>query len=241
VRRFKGRKAIVFMTYDGREFPHYLRGGMEHLFIDYLDNPHLAHELAEMVVDHKIRLMRRAIKMGADVVVSADDYATPTGLLMSAQHFQEFVIPYLKQSIDAAHDLGVPYIKHTDGNISAILDTLIDAGIDALDPIEPASGMDIGEVKARYGDRIAVMGNVDCSFVLTQGTPEEVGEAVKETIAKASPGGGHILSSGNSIYPTVKPENFRVMVETARQFGRYPIGPELIAQYRHRNYMARYM
>jgi uroporphyrinogen decarboxylase len=160
---------------------------------------------------------------------------------MSPQHFQTFVLPYLKKSIDTAHDLGVPYIKHTDGNILAILDMLIEAGSDAIDPIEPAAGMDIGEVKARYGDRIAVMGNVDCSFVLTQGTPQDVVEAVKETIAKASPGGGHILASSNSIHPTVKPQNYKVMVETARQFGNYPISADLIAQYRHRNYMARYI
>ncbi|MFA0759890.1 MAG: hypothetical protein NOOUEUKL_002574, partial [Candidatus Fervidibacter sp.] len=155
--------------------------------------------------------------------------------------FRQFVLPYLKRSIDAAHDEGVPFIKHTDGNIWAILDDLVQAGIDALDPIEPAAGMDIGEVKAKYGDRIAVIGNVDCSFVLTRGTVEEVEEAVKETIAKASPGGGHILASSNSIHPAVKPENYRAMVEAARRYGRYPIDPELIAQYRNRNYIAKYL
>jgi uroporphyrinogen decarboxylase len=160
---------------------------------------------------------------------------------MSPQHFRQFVLPYLKRSIDAAHDEGVPFIKHTDGNIWAILDDLVQAGIDALDPIEPAAGMDIGEVKAKYGDRIAVIGNVDCSFVLTRGTVEEVEEAVKETIAKASPGGGHILASSNSIHPAVKPENYKAMVEAARKFGRYPIDPELVTQYRSRNYIAKYL
>ena len=241
VKKFKGRRAIVFLTHDGFEFPHYLRGGMENLLLDYYDNPRLAHELAEMVIDYKIRLMRRAIREGADAVVSGDDYANQHGTVMSPQHFRQFVLPYLKRSIDAAHDEGVPFIKHTDGNIWAILDDLVQAGIDALDPIEPAAGMDIGEVKAKYGDRIAVIGNVDCSFVLTRGTVEEVEEAVKETIAKASPGGGHILASSNSIHPAVKPENYKAMVEAARKFGRYPIDPELVAQYRNRNYIAKYL
>jgi uroporphyrinogen decarboxylase len=241
VKKFKGRRAIVFLTHDGFEFPHYLRGGMENLLLDYYDNPCLAHELAEMVIDYKIRLMRRAIREGADTVVSSDDYANQHGTVMSPQHFRQFVLPYLKRSIDAAHDEGVPFIKHTDGNIWAILDDLVQAGIDALDPIEPAAGMDIGEVKAKYGDRIAVIGNVDCSFVLTRGTVEEVEEAVKETIAKASPGGGHILASSNSIHPAVKPENYKAMVEAARKFGRYPIDPELVTQYRSRNYIAKYL
>ncbi|MCS7185378.1 MAG: hypothetical protein N3B10_08155 [Armatimonadetes bacterium] len=241
VKRFKGKRAIVFLTHDGFEFPHYLRGGMENLLLDYYDNPRLAHELAEIVIDYKVRLMRRAIREGADAVVSGDDYANQHGTVMSPQHFREFVLPYLKRSIEAAHDEGVPFIKHTDGNIWAILDDMVQAGIDALDPIEPAAGMDIGVVKAKYGDKIAVIGNVDCSFVLTRGTVEEVEEAVKETIAKASPGGGHILASSNSIHPAVKPENYKAMVEAARKYGRYPIDPELIAQYRDRNYIARYL
>jgi uroporphyrinogen decarboxylase len=240
VKKFKGRRAIVFLTHDGFEFPHYLRGGMENLLLDYYDD-RLAHELAEMVIDYKIRLMRKAIREGADAVVSGDDYANQHGTVMSPQHFRQFVLPYLKRSIDAAHDEGVPFIKHTDGNIWAILDDLVQAGIDALDPIEPAAGMDIGEVKAKYGDRITVIGNVDCSFVLTRGTVEEVEEAVKETIAKASPGGGHILASSNSIHPAVKPENYKAMVEAARKFGRYPIDPELVTQYRSRNYIAKYL
>ncbi len=241
VRRFKGRKAIVFLTHDGFEFPHYLRGGMENLLLDYYDNPRLAHELAEMVIDYKVRLMRRAIREGADAIVCGDDYANQHGTVMSPQHFREFVLPYLKRSIDAAHDEGVPFIKHTDGNVWAILDDMVQAGIDALDPIEPAAGMDIGEVKMKYGNRIAVVGNVDCSFLLTRGTSEEVEEAVKETIAKASPGGGHILASSNSIHPAVKPENYKAMIEAAKRYGRYPIDPDLIANYRHRNYIARYL
>ncbi|MGQ9486876.1 MAG: uroporphyrinogen decarboxylase family protein [Armatimonadota bacterium] len=241
VKRFKGKKAIVFLTHDGFEFPHYLRGGMENLLVDYVDAPNLAHTLAEMVIDYKVRLMRRAIREGADAIVSGDDYATAHGLIMSPSHFRTFILPYLKRSIDAAHEMGVPYIKHTDGNIWAILGMLVEAGIDAIDPIEPLAGMDIGEVKARYGDRIAVVGNVDCSVVLTRGTREEVEEAVKETIAKASPGGGHILASSNSIHPAVKPENYLAMVEAARKYGNYPLDPNLVAVYRTRNYIRQYV
>ncbi|MBM4047952.1 MAG: hypothetical protein FJ279_22860, partial [Planctomycetes bacterium] len=137
VRRFKGRRAIVFLTHDGFEFPHYLRGGMQNLLVDYLEDPRLAHALTEMVISYKVRLMERAIDEGADAIVSGDDYATRKGPLMSPRHFREFVLPYLKRSIDATHRKGVPYIKHTDGYIWPILDMMVDAGIDALDPIEP--------------------------------------------------------------------------------------------------------
>ena len=117
------------------------------------------------------------------------------------------------------------------------MDDIVGTGIDALDPIEPLAGMDIGQVKERYGDRIAVVGNVDCSVLLPHGRPEQVEEAVKETIAKASPGGGHVLASSNSIHPGVRSENYRAMVKAARKFGAYPLDPEMVEEYRNRNYI----
>lgn len=132
-------------------------------------------------------------------------------------------------------------MKHTDGNLWPIMDDIVDTGLDALDPLEPMAGMDIGKVKERYGDRIALAGNVDCGELLSRGTTEDVVEAVKETIAKASPGGGHILASSNSIHPAVKPENYRAMVEAAKEFGQYPLDPTMVEEYRNKNYIARFL
>ena len=81
---------------------------------------------------------------------------------------------------------------------------------------------------------------MDCGELLSRGTPEAVIEAVKETIAKASPGGGHILASSNSIHPAVDPANYRAMVAAARRFGRYPLDPHMVAAYRTRRYAAAY-
>jgi uroporphyrinogen decarboxylase len=239
VQRFKGRRAIVFLTHDAFEFSHYLRGGMEHLLIDYVEAPHMAHALAEMAIDFKIRLMHRAIAVGADVVISGDDYASRMGPLMSPKHFREFVLPYLKRSVAAAHDAGVPYIKHTDGDIWRLMDMLVEAGIDAIDPLEPIARMDIGEVKRRYGDRLALVGNIDCTELLPHARPEDVVDAVKETIAKAAPGGGYILASSNSIHPGVKPDNYRTMVEAARRWGAYPLEAAFVEQYARKDYVAR--
>ena len=241
VERFRGSKAVIFLTHDGFEFPHYLRGGMDRLLMDYIENPGLAHSLSEMTVDYKIRLMRRAIEAGADAIVSGDDYCARSGPIMSPQFFREFIFPYLKRSIDAAHEMGVPYIKHTDGNIWPLLDLLLEAGIDAIDPMETVAGMDIGEVKRRYGDRVAVIGNVDCTQLLPNATEEEVVEAVKETIAKGSPGGGHILASSNSIHPAVKPANYKAMVEACRRFGTYPLDAKMVEEYQSKNYIDRYL
>jgi uroporphyrinogen decarboxylase len=240
VRRFKGEKAIIFLGHDAFEFSHYLRG-MENLLTDYVLNPDFAKRLARVVMDYKKRVLELAADEGADILLTGDDYAHRHAPIMSPQHFREFVLPYLQEAVDVAREKGVPFMKHTDGNLWAILDDIVGTGIAALDPLEPIADMDIAKVKERYGDRIAVAGNVDCGELLSRGTPEDVVEAVKETIAKGSPGGGHILASSNSIHPAVKPENYRAMVEAGKEFGQYPLDPKMVEEYREKNYIAKFL
>jgi uroporphyrinogen decarboxylase len=238
VRRFKGEKAVVLCGHEAFEFSHYLLG-LENLFAAYIEDPEFVHRLARMIIDYKKAVLDRAIDEGLDVVVCGDDYAYRTAPLMSPAFFQEFCVPYMKEMVEVAHRRGIPHIKHTDGNIWPILDMIVETGTDAIDPMEPIAGMDVGEVKAKYGDRVAVVGNVDCTEILTHGSREDVIEAVKETIAKASVGGGHIIASSNSIHPGVRPENYLTMVESAKQFGAYPLDEKMVAEYRTRSYVLR--
>jgi uroporphyrinogen decarboxylase len=238
VERFKGRRCIVFLSHDAFEFSHYLRG-MENLLMDYALDPGFVHRMARLVMGYKRRVLERAAETGADVLCTGDDYAHNRAPIMSPHHFEQFVLPYLKESVQAAAEAGLPFLKHTDGCLWPILDMIVEAGIDVLDPIEPVAGMDIGRVKQLYGDRIALAGNVDCSHLLPYGTTDDVIEAVKETLAKGGADGGLVLASSNSIHPTVKPENYRAMVEAARRYGRYPLDPQMVSEYRQKDYAAR--
>jgi len=240
IRRFKGEKAIVFLTHDAFEFSHYLRG-MNNLLIDYMENPDFAKRIARIVTDYKKRIAERAIEEGADIILTGDDYAYRTAPIMSPKSFHEFVLPYLQEMISLVKDRGLPFIKHTDGNIWSIIDMMVEAGIDAIDPLEPIAGMDIGKVKEIYGARIALIGNIDCTELLTHGTREMVVEAVKETIAKAGVGGGYILASSNSIHPGVRPENYRAMVRAAREYGEYPLDPKMVEEYKKRDYIGKFV
>lgn len=239
VKRFKGRTCIVFLSHEAFEFSHYLRG-MDSLLMDYALNPAFAHRVARVVMDYKTRVLERAADLGADVLCTGDDYAHRAAPIMSPAHFREFLLPYLREAVDVAQRKGVPFLKHTDGNLWAILDDIVGTGIDVLDPLEPIADMDLARVKAAYGERIALAGNVDCGQLLPFATPAEVTEAVKETLAKGAPDGGFILASSNSIHPAVKPENYRAMVAAGREFGAYPLDPHLVEHYRDRDYMARY-
>ena len=99
---------------------------------------------------------------------------------------------------------------------------MVSLGINGLHPIEPGV-MDLADVKQRYGDKIFLMGNVDCAQVLPFGSETEVRRDVRRCIDAAAKGGGFILSDSNSIHNNVKIENVWTMLDEARKYGKYPI------------------
>ena len=220
--RYRGKKAIVWIGRDSFFNPSYLRG-VENFLMDMVLNPGLVHELVEICLAHDIRLMERAIAAGVEVVVLGDDYADNKGPMMSPAHFKEYLLTGLKKVVDAAHQAGAYVVKHTDGNVTPLLDMIVGTGIDGLNPIEPAAGMDIGRVKSQYGDRVALIGNIDCGNLLCFGSRAEVRHAVRDCLKAAGQNGGLILASSNSIHSSVKPENYLAMVEALREFGGYPL------------------
>ncbi|MFC1474860.1 uroporphyrinogen decarboxylase family protein [bacterium] len=220
--QFQNRKAIVLHTPGTFKLSWSLRGSMETLFMDYMDDAKFVHELARKVNDYCLQVINAAFDKGVDAIILEGDLAMCENTLMSPGQYRDFIQPYHKELTDAAHARGGLIAKHSDGNLWPILDDLLDAGFDGIHPIQPQS-MDIGDVKKHLTGKACVLGNIDCMYLLPEGTTDEVEESVKETIKIAAPGGGYILSSSNSIHPDVKPENAIAMFRAARKYGKYPI------------------
>jgi uroporphyrinogen decarboxylase len=188
-----------------------------------IDDLSLVGDLVEMSVDYNAKLALWAIEEGADVIFSGDDIADNRGPFFNPTLYEAIFLPGFKRLVGKVKENGGYYIKHTDGNVLPLVEHFIDAGIDCLDPIERPAGMDIGEMKKRSGDRLALKGNIDCRHTLTTGTLDGVTEEVKNCIRSASRGGGHILSSSNSIHSGVNPKNYEAMIRALREYGTYPI------------------
>jgi uroporphyrinogen decarboxylase len=222
VKRYKGKLAVGVHLNDVFSIPRYL-AGFETLLMATVEEPDLVRGLVDLSVEMNLTMARECARYGADFVFTGDDYASAERPFMSPKAFREFFYPGLKRVVAGFHEVGLPIIKHTDGNIRPLLDMILDSGIDCLDPIDPIAGMDIAEMKARYSDRIALKGNVDCAHTLTFGSEREVVEETRAVIRKAGPGGGLILSSSNSIHSAVKPGNYLAMWNAIRMYGKYPI------------------
>ena len=220
IEKYQRHKAVIVHLNDVFSLPRYLMG-MQDLLMAIVMQPELVKALVEMSVNINLELAKEVAARGAKIVYTGDDYAYNKGPLMSPRHFREFFYPGLCRVMNGYKELGLYVIKHTDGNLWPILDMIIDSGIDCLDPIDPQAGMDLGDVKAKYGGRVALKGNVDCAQLMSFGTPEEVIEATKESLRKGMPGGGFILSSSNSIHSSVKPQNYAAMLHTLRECGQY--------------------
>ncbi len=213
-------KAITFDMQATFKISWSLRGAMEKLLMDYILDPDLAHSLARIVTDYCLEVVEIAFDKGTDWILMDGDLAYNRGPIMSPAHYDEFIGPYHKEIVDLVHSKGSKIVKHSDGDLEPLFPSLMEAGFDGVHPIQPQC-MDIGEIKKKYGDRLCILGNIDCSYLLVFEGPEEVTKSVEETIKAAAPGGGYILSSSNSIHPGVKPENYVAMVKAAREFGKY--------------------
>ncbi|MCK4244008.1 MAG: hypothetical protein KAX20_00095 [Candidatus Omnitrophica bacterium] len=199
-----------------------LRGGMQNLLMDYVLRPQLVHALSRITTDFDLAAIDIATKIGVDVITMPGDLAGEENILMSPEHYREYVKPYHQEIVKHAHEKGIKIVKHSDGNVWPILDDFIEVGFDGIHPIQPQC-MDIKEVKKYLTGKACVLGNIDCRDLLPFGTEEEVERTVKETIKKAAPGGGYIISSSNSIHPNCKPENYIAMVKAVHKYGKYPL------------------
>ena len=221
VKRFKGKRAL-FGGLVGQKIPHLARG-LDGYTVDLYRSPRLAKRFMEVTTKYNIEIGKLLIDQGVDMICMGGDLAGKDGPLMSLNQFREVFAPAIREPTEAFHKRGVPVIKHSDGNLNPIMDDLIATGVDAVHSLEPLAGMNIAEIKAKYGDRVCLLGNIDCSHTLTLKPLRQVEREVKECINAASPGGGHILSSSNCFHAAVKLENVLAMIRAGRKYGKYPI------------------
>jgi uroporphyrinogen decarboxylase len=136
----------------------------------------------------------------------------------SPQVFRDLVLPRYQR---VREHITLPWVTHSDGNMIPLLDDLIGLGIAGMHPLEKGA-MDIRAVKRDYSDRICLLGNVDLN-ILGMGTPEDVDREVRGLIRDVGPGGGYIVTSGNSLAGYLKPENVLALSEAVQVYGRYPL------------------
>jgi uroporphyrinogen decarboxylase len=196
--------------------------GIERFWTTLGEDPALAIALLEKLQALQIVAIEQALERpGIGAFLLDDDLGHATGLLENPSFLRQHAFPFYKQIEALVHGKGLPLLMHSDGKINRIIPDLIACGLDALHPIEPKA-MDIVALKQQYGDRLALLGNIDVDL-LARGSPDEIRASVQMRIREVGPGGGYAIGSSNSIPDYVPVENYRALVEASLELGRYPI------------------
>jgi uroporphyrinogen decarboxylase len=167
------------------------------------------YEDPQSILDEEEKKYQRLIKFAEkikkvdnggllDGFAMCSDYCFNANPFFSPEIFGDLIAPYLAKICESYRAMGYYTIKHTDGNIMPILDQLVQCAPDALQSLDPQGGVDLKFVKEKYGNRIALMGNVNCGLLQT-GTDEEVAADVRRALRDGMPGYGYIFSTSNCV------------------------------------------
>ncbi|MHC4400221.1 MAG: uroporphyrinogen decarboxylase family protein [Planctomycetota bacterium] len=189
--------------------------------------PEYVRALYEKLVEAWLENLRRlydAVGDRVQIVQFNDDLGTQEAPFLSVPMFRELIMPYYKRGLDWIHT-NTPWkvFMHNDGAIFDFLPTLIEMGVDILNPVQTtAKGMDAVKLKEQFGDSVVFWGAAcDCQKTLPFGTPEEVAQEVRQSIRVFAPGGGYVLAAVHNVQAGVPPENVVALFDTAQTCGVY--------------------
>ena len=178
------------------------------------DDPGLVEEWLEVRLQAELRRVAAiADPAWIPIALTYDDIAYKNAPLFSPTWLRAHWMPRLKRLVEAWHARDTVCLFHSDGNLWPVLDDLVAAGIDGLNPLEVLAGMAVGEVRQRY-PHLFLTGGIDVSQLLALGSPDEVRQACRQAIADAG-ARGYFLGSTTELHWDVRLENAIAMFESA--------------------------
>ena len=194
--------------------------GMENYFVKMYTHPEVVDAVTDRVCEFYYEANERFFELAKDEVdcfFLGNDYGTQLDLMISPQAFGRFILPWTKKLVDQGHAHGYQVMHHCCGAVHKIIPRFIEAGVDALHPLQAlACDMDAETLARDFGGKIAFVGGIDTQRLLMRGTPEQVKAEVRRV--KSILGPNLVVSpSHEALLPNVPPENVLAMAEATRE------------------------
>jgi uroporphyrinogen decarboxylase len=196
--------------------------GYEPLSFALVENPAFVERMFREVGSRLLGCFERVLEV-AEVAACfmGDDLGFRTQTMVSPACLRELVFPWHRRMVEAVHRAGRFFLLHACGNLTEVMEDIIDVGFDGKHSFEDAI-MPVSEAKKRWGDRIALLGGVDVDF-LCRASEARIREYVRSVLRLCAPGGGYALGTGNSVANYIPVVNFLTMMEEGWRSGTYPI------------------
>jgi len=189
-----------------------LLGGMQHGLMRYLTEPDVVRAAIRHRCNRGDLMDPYYIRPGQDGVLFEEDMASTRGPLMSPRMFREFCFPALQNRVAHAKQAGMQVLLHNCGNNRLLMDQFVEAGVDCYQSLQTNANMDVADLKAEYGDRLAFWGGIPLE-TLIDGSPEDVRHQVRQALQDGAENGGFILGPSHSIAKGTKYDNFMAMLD----------------------------
>jgi uroporphyrinogen decarboxylase len=196
--------------------------GMERLFVDFHERPDYVKALFGSIAERRRFQARRFAEAGVDVLRIGDDIATQRALLVGPQTYRRWIKPFHADVVAAARRVNpqIPVLYHSDGALTALLPDLIEAGVTAINPVQPEA-MSAREVKRAFGDRLTLWGCCGSQSVYAFGSEDDVVENVRALMRDVAPGGGFVLQFYNMLLTDRVMKNLRSFFRAFYELARY--------------------
>jgi uroporphyrinogen decarboxylase len=190
------------------------------------ENPDQAHAFLDRIVELHLKNLEHFLGVvgdSIDIIVFGDDLGMQSGPQISPAMYREFFKPRHKIMWERAKQLAtVKVMLHCCGGVRELLPDLIDAGLDAINPVQiSCSGMDVSTLKSEFGKEMVFWGGgCDTQRILPLGTPEEIAVHVSRQVGILKQGGGFVFQQVHNILADVPPKNVVAMFDAVNQIGR---------------------
>ncbi|MFZ4396732.1 MAG: uroporphyrinogen decarboxylase family protein [Kiritimatiellia bacterium] len=196
--------------------------GHENLLIGMAADPDWVRRMADLYSTLMVRLLEVLFQREGlpDGLWVWDDLGYKQTPFMSTAMYRELIMPAHKKLFDFAHSHNLPVVLHCDGFVEALIPSLIEAGINCLQPLEIKAGMDLLRIKKNYGEKIALIGGMD-ERVLESNDLAAVRRELESKVPAAMAGSGYVLQVDHSVSNLVNYETYKFFVETGLKIGTY--------------------
>ena len=189
--------------------------GEEGLCIAFYEKPDLIHDILQTIGDTAFKVLERVSEaVQIDLLSVHEDMAGKSGPLAGPAHIQEFIAPYYRRIWDLLRDRGARvFDQDSDGDMNAVIDAFLEAGVNCMHPMEPAANMDIVKIRETYGTRLAFYGGIDKHVI--RRSKQEIVDELEYKIPPMIETGGCVLALDHRIPNGTPLENYRFYVRKA--------------------------